>query len=88
MSKKNNSTDLGNRCTNQGISLRDMASLLDSGKKLTRGAKQQLKVSTSEKELVEKQSEVSIDSKKSIDIKKDGKKIDKNAKKKQELVKQ
>jgi hypothetical protein len=87
MSKKKDESDLGTRGPNQGISLRDMASIWDSGKKLTRGAKQQLKLSVSEKELGEKQSEVSFDSKKSIETKKDTKKLDNNAKKKEEVVK-
>ena len=59
-----------------------MASILDSDKKLTRGAKNQLKLSVTEKEIGEKQSEVSFDSKKSIETKKDAKKNDKNPKKK------
>ena len=49
MSKKTDWADLGIPFLKVGISLRDMATIWDSDKKLTRGAKNQLKISASEK---------------------------------------
>jgi hypothetical protein len=64
-----------------------MASILETGKKLTRGAKNQLKNNASEKEIAEKQSEVSLDSKRSIETRKDAKKGEKIGKKKEASTK-
>lgn len=49
MSRQKEESDLGNLILNLGISLRDMATILETGKKLTRGAKNQLKVNIIER---------------------------------------
>lgn len=83
MSRQKEESDLGNSKHNLGISLRDMATILQTGKKLTRGAKNQLKISLIERQQGEKQSEMSFDSRKSIETRKDNKKNEKQAKKKE-----